>query len=126
MKKYAAIALICLYLVSTYGISVSRFYCCGVLKTQDVALALFSKKTVKDDACCKHTQKVIKVSDNQQERAVAYSVQVNHADAACIKPYVDAWQFTNPFATRNTNFANSPPKWQPAVPLYIQLCTYRI
>ena len=126
MKKYIAILLCCLYLVSTYGISVSRFYCCGVLKTQDVGLAFFSKQTAKDDACCRHTQTVIKVSDNQQEKTVAYSFQANSFDAACTKPPVVNWHFANVFLAHHVNLANAPPGPQAAVPLYIQLCTYRI
>lgn len=126
VKKYIAILLCSLYLVSVFGARVSRFYCCGVLKTQSVGLAFFSKQTAKDDACCRHTQTVVKVSDNQQERATAYSLQISGFDAACVKPVVANWQITNPFVSSYTNFANSPPGLQQAVALYIRICAYRI
>jgi len=113
-------------MVSAFGISVSRFYCCGVLKTQSVGLALFSKQTTKDDACCRHTQTVIKVNDNQQQREAAFSLPVNSVDVACIKPAVVNQCFTNLSITRHTNFVNSPPGLQSAVPLYTRICAYRI
>ncbi len=68
MKKLALILLIITYSMSTFGVSLKEFYCCGKLKSVSVSLVDTGKakcsKGGLEDGCCKLKFKTLKVKDN--------------------------------------------------------------
>lgn len=125
VKKITTIILAVIYLVSIFGISVNRFYCCGQFQSQNIAVALFNKAQTKDNDCCKHTQTVIKVKDSHEQTAAGNSVLVSAVHLP-ITPFLPASYALSGIESTASNFSNGPPLRLKAIPLYIRLCTYRI
>jgi len=125
VKKITTIVLAVIYLVSSFGISINRFYCCGELQSQNIGVALFNKATPKDNDCCKHTQTVIKVKDSHEQTAAGNSVLVSAVHLP-ITPFLPASYALSGIESTASNFSNGPPLRLKAIPLYIRLCTYRI
>jgi hypothetical protein len=67
MKKISLILLICIYWLSSFGISLKEFYCCGKLESISVSFVPDQKNTCKkdrtDDGCCKTKYQYFKVDD---------------------------------------------------------------
>ena len=68
MKRISLIFLLLIYTLSSFGIGVRQFYCCGKLKSTKVTfIQTENKKCSKDDGttdCCKTKFKSIKVKDS--------------------------------------------------------------
>lgn len=68
MKKIAAILLLSLYSLSTLGLSLKSFYCCGNLESVTVSISQHEQKTCANDDgasnCCKTKYQFFKVKDN--------------------------------------------------------------
>jgi hypothetical protein len=68
MKKITLILMICIYTLSSLGLGIKQFYCCGKLKSTDISFGQTSyQKCGKGDDksdCCKTTFKSLKVKDN--------------------------------------------------------------
>ncbi len=68
MKKITVILLLSIYSISTLGLSLKSFYCCGKLKTVTVSISLDEQqKCANDDGtsdCCKTKYQFFKVKDN--------------------------------------------------------------
>jgi hypothetical protein len=67
VKRIAVILLLLIYIVSVYGITINKFYCCG--KLADVSLALNTPfksdcKATSGSDCCKTVKANFKVKDN--------------------------------------------------------------
>lgn len=126
MKKITLILLICMYAISTVGVGISQFYCCGKLKT--TSLSFNHADNIKCgkgmQGCCKTTFKSLQVKDSH----VAASVISNP-----VKPFLDL--FFN-FASLSVSkvyvsdkkvaFADTAPPFYFNVPLYTWHCAYLI
>ncbi|PTQ99738.1 hypothetical protein C8P68_102568 [Mucilaginibacter yixingensis] len=67
MKRTALLILTLLYTLSSLGMSVERFYCCGKLANTTYAIGDSGNKEVKAakaDNCCKTVKTTFKVKDN--------------------------------------------------------------
>lgn len=67
MKRFAITLFALLYLVSSSGLAINNFYCCGKLKKTSLLLdeEVFKKcKCSKDDNCCNTETVYVKVKDN--------------------------------------------------------------
>lgn len=67
-KKITVILLLCIYSLSTLGVSLNSFYCCGQLKSVSVTLShdLQEKctKTNNSKDCCQTKYQTVKVKDS--------------------------------------------------------------
>ena len=128
MKKVSIILLLCIYTISTFGISVREFYCCG--KLQSVSLSLPGKDVIKyvnehdQSDCCKTKVQYYKIKDNHYASTVLIS-QVNPITYLHI-PSSFTQKFPSTF--QQTVFANSThaPPIHFGVPSYISNCIFRI
>ncbi|MCS2159594.1 hypothetical protein MUU47_00185 [Scandinavium sp. H11S7] len=128
MKKISLILLITIYSLSTLGIGVKQFYCCGKLKSTDVS---FVQKDTKDNCskgsmggCCKTKFQSLKVKDSHVGA---------DATATPVKHLTDLHLFTTAFempllASKPLDIANAThaPPLHHGVPIYILNCVYRI
>src|SRR5688572_10806484 len=75
MKKISLILLICIYSLSSFGVSFKEFYCCGKLKSISVSVLPDAKnncnKDRTDEGCCKTKYQYFKVEDKHLTVAVA-------------------------------------------------------
>ncbi len=128
MKKISLILLISVYALSTLGIGINQFYCCGKLKSVNISFVQPAKEKCSGEnamsGCCKTEFKAFKIKDSHVS-----------ADAiiAPVKHFTDLHNFTPSFnllsiANRpitNTNASHAPPLGH-GVAVYILHCAYLI
>lgn len=130
MKKIALILLICMYTLSSFGVGISQFYCCGKLKTTSLSFAhAVTEKCSNQKAmagCCKTTFKSFQVKDSH----VAATALTNPA-----KFFTDLQIY---FGVLSTNViissavisivytGNAPPPLHYNLPIYTLYCAYLI
>jgi hypothetical protein len=127
MKKVALILLICIYSMSTFGIGIRQFYCCGRLKSTNIT---FLQQELKEkcgkggttDGCCQAKYKSLKVKDSH----IAADGVITPS-----KYFTDLYSYTPSFEV--LTLANQPKvvanaiHAPPSTPgIYIFHCTYRI
>jgi len=68
MKKIAVILMTCIYALSSFGIGIKQFYCCGILKSTNISFVQNSnvKCGMGDETggCCKTKFKSFQVKDS--------------------------------------------------------------
>ncbi len=127
MKKAALILLISIYAISTLGVGLKEFYCCGKLKSTSISIVQGAKQKcgIGDErsGCSKNKYQYFKVKD-KHVTADEISSPVKHI--------IDLHSFTSAFhhisATQKITVANrsNAPPLHPGVPDYIYNCVFRI
>ena len=127
MKKLAVIFLLTIYSLTTLGIGIRQFYCCGKLKSTNITLIQETKeKCSNSDAmkgCCKTKFKSLKVKNSHI---------TGNSTIHFIKDFIDLDIPTPEFKIKAvvnepamvTNTSHAPPGKN--IPLYIFHCDYRI
>lgn len=128
MKKITAILILSLYSLSTLGLSLKSFYCCGNLESVTVSITQDEQqKCANDDGtsdCCKTKYQFFKVKDNHIAGDVI-TTPVSH--------FIHVHLFTQSFQAINytsqkgdvANPGNAPPLIH-TVPDYIFNCVFKI
>jgi hypothetical protein len=128
VKKITVILLLSIYSLSTLGLSLKSFYCCGALKSVTVSIAQDEQqKCGNDDGmsdCCKTKYQFFKVKDNH------FAGDVVNAPAL---HFCYLHLFTSPFSIIKfpspeiyiAHLSNAPPLLH-RVPNYIFDCDFRI
>ncbi len=128
MKKLTLILVTLVYTLSTLGMDVSRFYCCGKLKSETFSFFGENHKTCNkgsdDSGCCQTTHHYLKVNDTHIASQVVFSPEkffsILHTDF----PSVDLTAPKIPLSFLANNI-NAPPLLQGTL-IYIFICIYRI
>lgn len=129
MKKVLLSLLICLYGLSSFGISIREFYCCGKLKSVSFSFVQEAKekgaKCESDNGgCCKTQHKFFKVKDNH----IASYYEVNAANhfvfLNCLTPEFKLPSYLSNQTTAD-NRSHAPPP-NSGVPVYISNRVFRI
>lgn len=123
MKKTGIILLLCIYALSTFGVSINHFYCCGKLKSIYLTLHEDNKTECDKKGCCKTEHTFLKINDSHASADVV----------ACPPLYFTTAYINNGFlyaaplftAVYSVHDSNAPPISQP-VPYYKLHCLYRI
>ena len=128
MKKFVLILLISIYSLSTVGINLKEFYCCGKLKSVTLAIPNQEKKTcgkgdMKDD-CCKTKVQSFKVKDSHLSTAQLTPPAKYFTDLQFVNT---SWQPCGlaPLDIYLVNSSHAPPLYR-GVPVYISNCVFRI
>ena len=128
MKNTALLLLICIYSLSTFGVSLKEFYCCGKLKSVTLTLQEYeNQKCNKGDdksGCCKTKFQFYKVNDKHFAADILSSPVKHFTDLGSFATYL---QIIFP-AVQQAEIANSnhaPPLYN-GVPAYISNCVFRI
>lgn len=128
MKQIALVLLICVYALSSFGVGIKQFYCCGKLKSTSVSLVEDSKekctKGDKKSGCCKTKFNSLKVKDTHIA-ADDISNSVKHfTDIQLFIPSFEVVALVNePMDIANPSHA--PPAHH-GIPVYILNCNFRI
>jgi hypothetical protein len=129
MKKIFLSLLVCIYGLSSFGIGVREFYCCGKLKSVNFSFAQEAKeKGAKDESnnggCCKTQHKFFKVKDNH----IASYYVVNAVNPLILVQSISP-EFKLPIylfnLTTADNRTHAPPR-DFAVPVYLSNCVFLI
>ena len=127
MKKIAAILLILIYSMSTFGVSLKEFYCCGKLKSVSVVIADIQKNkcdnTSKEEGCCKTKYQYFKVKDNHLTTTYVTTALKHYTDLYSSLPIHKPALF-NKTVTKIPSPSDAPPLR--AVPVYLINCVFRI
>lgn len=128
MKKIALIILLGIYSLSTFGVGIRQFYCCGKLKSTDISFVQDGKekcgKANEKTGCCKTTFKSLKVKDTHIGAEAIGSSDKYFSAVHLIPPIfgVRAIAF-EPVTAANPSHA---PPFNQSTPIYIFNCVYRI
>ena len=129
MKKIALILLTLIYAASTFAVGVRQFYCCGKLKSTDIAFVQQESKEKDSKAdlttgCCKTEFKSFKVKDTHVT-ADPINIPAKHfTDLQLFPPSFEVrMQAIEPVFITNTSHA---PLLHQGVRVYILYCVYRI
>ena len=128
VKKIIAILLISVYSVSTLGLSLKSFYCCGELKSVTVSITQHEQqKCTNDDGmsdCCKTKYQFFKVKDNHVAGDVISTPLLHHIN---LHLFSSSFPIINHISQEiySVNLSNSPPPFH-SVPNYIFNCVFRI
>ena len=128
MKKLALILLTAVYMLSTVGLAVSQFYCCGKFKSESISFVAEKQQNCQGDnekpGCCQTTHHYLKISDNHFASQLDFSFEkflsILHTDFPSVELAAPQMQLT--IAANNIH---APPLLQ-GNPIYILNCTYRI
>jgi hypothetical protein len=128
MKKTALLLLIGIYSLSTFGVNLKEFYCCGRLKSVTLSLQEFeNRKCNKSDdksGCCKTKFQFYRVND-KHFAADILSTPVKHVTYLC--SFAADLQIIFP-AVQQPGILNSnhaPPSY-PGVLAYISNCVFLV
>ncbi|MFN2440617.1 MAG: hypothetical protein ABR503_15540 [Chitinophagaceae bacterium] len=128
MKKLALILLIITYSMSTFGVSVKEFYCCGKLKSISVSLVDTGKakcnKGGLEDGCCKLKFKTLKVKDNHFA-SVHPALPLKHS-AELLSYNLSYKPLLLPAQEVDVINGSHAPPVHKDVPIYISNCVFRI
>lgn len=114
--------------MSTFGVVVKEFYCCGKLKSTTISINNFDKTQVSKDAnkddCCKTTFQYFKVKD-KHFASVDFNISQKKPTElfSCFPLYQPTSFFLQNLKVKNSN--NTPPIYR-GVPIYISICVFRI
>ena len=128
MKKIALILLISIYALSSFGIGVKQFYCCGKLKSSSISVMQDAKEKCsmgsEMSGCCKTKFHSFKVKDTH----IAADALANH-----VKYFSETIVFYSSFESIGlvlqqivVNYPGHAPPLHYSLPLYIFYCDYRI
>jgi hypothetical protein len=128
VKKITAILLLSLYSLSTLGLSLKSFYCCGDLKSVTVSLTQDEQKQCSrgDDKsdCCKTKYQYLKVKDSYVNADVVNIPDLHFSDFHLLYESVQAINYSSQ-DSHISHLSNSPPLLH-SVPDYIFNCVFRI
>lgn len=128
MKKITIILLLGIYSLSTFGLSLKSFYCCGKLKSVKVSIAQDQQqKCANDDGtsdCCQTKYQLFKVKDNHVAGDVLSAPALHFS---YLHLFTSPYQIVNYSAKKNdvANPSTAPPPHH-TVPDYIFDCVFRI
>ena len=128
MKKIAIILLLGVYSLSTLGLSLKSFYCCGKLKSVTVTITQDQQQNCANNDgmsdCCKTKYQFFKVKDNH----VAGDVVTTPALHFCyLHLFTSSFRIINYPSEKNevANLSNAPPLHH-TVPEYIFNRVFRV
>jgi hypothetical protein len=127
-RKGSVILLLLIYAISSSGMSIRQFYCCGKLKSVSLVIDNFPKQDCDkgdgNDGCCKNKFQYFKIKDTHLASSELIAPYLLHLDLAV--PLDDF--LAKIVALQNEIALNSGPS-PPAtttVPIYLSNCVFRI
>lgn len=128
MKKSAVILLILIYSLSSFGVALKEFYCCGQLRSITVTLADVerndSEKKDKKGGCCNTEFQSFKVKDNHVASGHITTPPVLYSDLHT--NFLSFQGVILPLDNEKTTDVSYPPPLHPGISIYISNCVFRI
>ena len=128
MKKFALILLICMYTLSSFGVSVNQFYCCGKLKTTSLSfIHVVTEKCGNQKmmgGCCKTTFKSLQVKDSHIAAIGIDKLAKIFTDLPLFYAAINITPLNS--SSVNTAYSGNAPPLHYNLPIYILNCAYLI
>ena len=127
MKKIFLILLSFCYLLSVTGMGISKFYCCGKLKSSTIVFSAGDKKQctakMSSKMCCKYLQSFHKINDSHETGNFTVAPELF---AIVIAEHFPEYRFEKVYSNTNSwYFTNAPPE-QKRIPVFLLNCNFRI
>jgi len=123
MKRVIVLFLMLIYCISSFGMGIERYYCCGKLASVSLTLSFLEKPHIDKGKCCKTAHVSIKIKDNHTTSNAVVIQQPVIADIP-----VQGFYFTGNLPVHSDIVQlysdNSPP--DTGVNIYTLTCNYRI
>ncbi|MES1224754.1 MAG: hypothetical protein ABUT20_55195 [Bacteroidota bacterium] len=128
MKKIALIVMVCIYALSSFGVGIRQFYCCGKLESTTISFEQEAKVKCgmgdENSGCCKTEFKSLKVKDNHVAADGIGSPVKHFTDFHISTPNIEVMTLAKkPMAIANPSHA---PPLHDGIPVYILNCNFRI
>ncbi|MBS1530041.1 MAG: hypothetical protein JSU01_07020 [Bacteroidetes bacterium] len=123
MKRVVIIILACIYTISCFGMTASRFYCCGKLASVSLSLGIQGKAQPDKQKCCKTEKLSFKIKDNHVA-SNGFNLQSMPAVDMPVQAFQPMTQQPVETDVLLLHAGNSPPGCHVAI--YTFNCTYRI
>ncbi len=128
MKKFTAILLLSLYSLSSLGLSLKSFYCCGKLKSVTVTITQDQQKECSNSDgksdCCKTKFQIFKVKDNHVAGDVINAPLLNFL---YLHLFPSSYRIMEcPYHEHLLTHQSNAPPVPYSVPGYIFNCVFRI
>jgi hypothetical protein len=127
MKRFGVIACVLLYAVSSLGVTVRQFYCCGRLESTSFAINSFGKGNHNDNSenkgCCDTRYQSFKVKDNH---VPASEVNSPALVASAVHHFYSVLLLPVTSADKAAPTANHSPPPCAGNSIYIAICVFRI
>lgn len=128
MKKIALILLIGLYVLSSFGVGIRQFYCCGKLQSTTISIFQDAKEKYgngyENSGCCKTKFKSLEVKDNHIAADDISNLVKHFTDLLLFTPSFEVTALANePIDIANPSHA---PPTHHGIPVYILNCNFRI
>ncbi|WP_074237707.1 hypothetical protein [Chitinophaga niabensis] len=123
MKKVLLILLICVYAISTFGVSIKEFHCCGQLKSVGISYITVLHNNANSD-CCETTHHFYKITTSHLA-AKHVKKPVKPVTDQTFSLYPSGITFTIPRLSSYTNTTRAYPVPFKA-PIYTRHCVFRI
>jgi hypothetical protein len=128
MKKITAILLLTIYSLTTMGVGIRQFYCCGKLKSTSITLVQEAKEKCNNSdgmkGCCKTKFKSLKVKASHVTTDNAVNFTKSFTDLHLLIPVFEMPVLANQTLVA-ANASHAPPPGQD-IPVYILHCAYLI
>lgn len=124
MKRAAFILLICIYSLSTLGIGLKKFYCCGKLASVTVSFVEEGHGKINKEDCCNTIYNSLKIEDKHLAAEKISILQKYYLDVFQV---LDFNKIANlvPQQLQQLLCGLSPPLHE-KVPIYIYNCVFRV
>ncbi|MCW3091430.1 MAG: hypothetical protein JWP81_2499 [Ferruginibacter sp.] len=128
MKKIALILMICIYALSSFGVGIKQFYCCGKLKSTTISFVQEAKGKCgmgnENSGCCKTEFKSLKVKDDHVAADGISNPNKHYIDLHLSTPSFDVMALAiEPMDIANASHA---PPLNYGLPIYMLHCNFRI
>ena len=128
MKKIALILLACVYALSSLGIGIKQFYCCGKLKSVTIKLTPDKKESCNKcngkKGCCDSKYHFFKVRENHLSENAVDIPLISFIDLDLFTSKIQSISIASP-QINLINGSHAPPLYT-GVALYIYNCVFII
>jgi len=128
VKKISLILLLTIYALSSFGIGVKEFYCCGKLETKDLVFLQQDKQKTGKPAntdCCQNKYHFYKVSDTHAAAVDIFSPAKYFTFLPLNIPTFQGIALASQQLNIAANGSHAPPPYS-GVSIFILNCNYRI
>ena len=128
MKKFALFIMLCIYTLSSLGIGVNSFYCCGILKSTGLTLGQSftdgCSKGNEKNGCCNNKFKSLQIKESHIASDTFTTTEQLYTILHLANPALQVLIIAIP--TMGISYSTHAPPLRQQIPFYISYCVYRV
>lgn len=128
MKKFALFIILCIYTLSSLGMGVNSFYCCGVLKSKGLTLGQSitdgCSKGNEKNGCCNNKFKSLQVKESHVGSEKFTTTNQLYSILHFVTPDFQVIPVSIPII--DISYSTHAPPLRQQIPFYISYGVYRV